>query len=592
MSVISNDLLVLLPECLLALAAMALLLIGVLLTKNAFRIVSMSAVFALAVAAWFVVSPVSASPGAFHGAFVADGFAHFAKLLVLLGSALTILMSQEFFEREKIANFEFPVLVLLATIGMLFMISAASFIALYLGFELQSLSLYVLAAFNRDSLRSSEAGLKYFVLGALSSGMMLYGISFIYGFAGTTLFPEVAHAVAHAGTNIGMIFGLIFLIAGLAFKVSAVPFHMWTPDVYEGSPTPITAFFSIAPKTAAMALFLRVMIEAMPGAIDEWRQIVVFVSVLSMFLGSVAAIGQGNIKRLMAYSSIAHMGYALMGIATGTFQGVEGVLLYLLIYVITNAGVFVCILAMRRNGQMVENIPDLAGLARTNPRLALAFAVLFVSLAGIPPFAGFWAKFYVFLAAIGAHLYALAILGVLASAIGAYYYLRIVKVMYFEEPAQPSIVKWAGAWAASRWEQACSTWSSSSSPRRSSPQPQTRRRRSFRDGLFSEHSGHSSPPFQGYRFHQRRSTKTCACGIRGAALAHCRSPDQRPRTAGQGLAIAGRQSRGDAAADAGNADRAMRAALICRCAWRERCRGPLRPARGRESEMAERRPGG
>jgi NADH-quinone oxidoreductase subunit N len=318
---------------------------------------------------------------------------------------------------------------------MLFMVSASNFIALYLGFELQSLSLYVLAAINRDSVRSSEAGLKYFVLGALSSGMMLYGISFIYGFAGTTSFTGVAHAVAHAGHNIGVIFGLVFLIAGLAFKVSAVPFHMWTPDVYEGSPTPITAFFSMAPKTAAMALFLRVMLEAFPGAMPEWRQIIIFVSVLSMFLGAVAAIGQTNIKRLMAYSSISHMGYALIGIAAGTTQGIQGVLIYLAIYVITNAGVFVCILAMRRGSQMVEAIPDLAGLARTNPRLALAFAVLFVSLAGIPPFAGFFAKFYVFLAAIQAHLYALAILGALSSVIGAYYYLRIVKIMYFDEPA-------------------------------------------------------------------------------------------------------------------------------------------------------------
>ncbi|MGH6877666.1 MAG: NADH-quinone oxidoreductase subunit N, partial [Rhizomicrobium sp.] len=268
-----------------------------------------------------------------------------------------------------------------------------------------------------------------------SSGMMLYGISFIYGFAGTTSFTAVAHAVAHAGANIGVVFGLVFLIAGLAFKVSAVPFHMWTPDVYEGSPTPITAFFSMAPKAAAMALFLRVMIVALPGAVHDWRQIIVFVSVLSMFLGSVAAIGQTNIKRLMAYSSIAHMGYALMGVAAGSFQGVEGVLIYLAIYVITNAGVFVCILAMRRQGQMVERISDLSGLARTDPRLALAFAVLFVSLAGIPPFAGFFAKFYVFLAAIDAHLYALAILGVLASVIGAYYYIRIVKIIYFDEPA-------------------------------------------------------------------------------------------------------------------------------------------------------------
>jgi len=435
MSGIATDILVLFPECLLALAAMGLLMIGAIGGQNTFRAVSISAVCALAVAAWFVFSPLTGAAHAFGGAFVADGFARFAKLLVLLGSALTIVMSVEFLEREQIANFEFPVLVLLATMGMLFMVSAANFIALYLGFELQSLSLYVLAAINRDSVRSSEAGLKYFVLGALSSGMMLYGISFIYGFAGTTSFAAVAQAVVHEGRNIGVIFGLVFLIAGLAFKVSAVPFHMWTPDVYEGSPTPITAFFSMAPKTAAMALFVRVMLEAFPGALPEWRQIVVFVSVLSMFLGAVAAIGQTNIKRLMAYSSISHMGYALIGLAAGTLAGIQSVLIYLAIYVITNAGVFVCILAMRRGRQMIETIPDLAGLARTNPRLALAFAVLFVSLAGIPPFAGFFAKFYVFLAAIQTHLYALAILGALSSVIGAYYYLRVVKIMYFDEPA-------------------------------------------------------------------------------------------------------------------------------------------------------------
>jgi len=435
MSGIGSDILVLFPECLLALAAMGLLMTGAIAGPNAFRAVSTAAVFALAVAAWFVFSPLTGGQHAFGGAFVADGFARFAKLLVLLGSALTIVMAVEFLEREKIANFEFPVLVLLATMGMLFMVSASNFIALYLGFELQSLSLYVLAAINRDSLRSSEAGLKYFVLGALSSGMMLYGISFIYGFAGTTSFTAVAHAVAHAGQNIGVIFGLVFLIAGLAFKVSAVPFHMWTPDVYEGSPTPITAFFSMAPKTAAMALFLRVMLEAFPGALPEWRQIIIFVSVLSMFLGAVAAIGQTNIKRLMAYSSISHMGYALIGVAAGTTAGIQSVLIYLAIYVITNAGVFVCILAMRRGQEMSETISDLAGLARTNPRLALAFAVLFVSLAGIPPFAGFFAKFYVFLAAIETHLYPLAVLGALSSVIGAYYYLRIVKIMYFDEPA-------------------------------------------------------------------------------------------------------------------------------------------------------------
>ena len=434
MNGVAVDLQVLLPECLLALAAIGLLTIGALSRREIFRPISFAAICALAVAAWFVSVPLTGDITAFNGSFVADSFAGFAKLLVLLGSALTLLMSQRFFERERLAKFEFPVLVLTATIGMLFMISAANFISLYLGFELQSLSLYVLAAFNRDSVRSSEAGLKYFLLGALSSGMMLYGISFIYGFAGTTSFSEVARAAAQAGTHIGLVFGLVFLISGLAFKISAVPFHMWTPDVYEGAPTPITAFFSIAPKTAAMALFLRVMIVAFPGAVHDWRQIIIFVSVLSMFLGSVAAIGQTNIKRLMAYSSIAHMGYALMGLAADTLLGIEGVLIYLAIYVVTNAGVFVCILAMRRQGKMVETIADLAGLSRTNPRLALAFAILFLSLTGLPPFAGFWAKFYVFLPAISAHLYALVILGALASVIGAYYYLRIVKIMYFDEP--------------------------------------------------------------------------------------------------------------------------------------------------------------
>jgi NADH-quinone oxidoreductase subunit N len=432
---IQTDILVLLPELLLVLSAMACLMLGAFQGNRAFGALTVVSIGALATSAYFVAVPLTPAVTAFDGAFVADGFARFVKLLVLLGSGLTLIMSQEFLEREKIASFEFPVLVLFATVGMLAMISAANFIALYLGFELQSLSLYVLAAFNRDSLRSSEAGLKYFVLGALSSGMMLYGISFIYGATGTTSFTLAAHALSHPEQNIGVVIGLVFLISGLAFKISAVPFHMWTPDVYEGAPTPITAFFSMAPKTAAMALFLRVMLGAMPGAIEEWRQIIVFISILSMALGSVAAIGQTNIKRLMAYSSIAHMGYALLGLAAGTAIGVQGVLIYLVIYVITNAGVFVCIMAMRREGRMVETIADLAGLARTQPRLALAFAILLLSLAGIPPFAGFFAKFYVFLAAIEAHLYTLAIVGVVTSVIGAYYYLRIVKIMYFDDPA-------------------------------------------------------------------------------------------------------------------------------------------------------------
>jgi NADH-quinone oxidoreductase subunit N len=315
--------------------------------------------------------PLTQFNKAFHGAFIADDFARFAKILILMGTGLTILMSKEYLEREKIAHFEFPVLLVLSTVGMFLMVSASSFIALYMGLELQSLALYVLAAFNRDSLKSSEAGLKYFVLGALSSGMLLYGISLIYGFTGSTEFSVVAHVVTATGVNIGLIFGIVFLIAGLAFKLSAVPFHMWTPDVYEGSPTPITAFFSMAPKVAAMALFLRAMIVPFAHAAVEWQQIVIFVSALSMILGAVAAIGQTNIKRLMAYSSIGHMGYALLGLAAGTTAGVEGVLIYLTIYLITNAGVFVCILAMRRDGEAVETIADLAGLARSQPMLAL-----------------------------------------------------------------------------------------------------------------------------------------------------------------------------------------------------------------------------
>jgi len=438
MTSISTDLATLLPELIVAGGALALLLFGAMRGEKGIALVSVLAVVALVAAAWFVVSPISPQSHAFGQAFVVDDFARFAKLLILLGSVLTLLMAQDFLESLGLAKFEFPVLVLLATTGMMLMVSASSFIALYMGLELQSLALYVLAAFNRDSVRSSEAGLKYFVLGALSSGMMLYGISLIYGFTGTTDFAAVAHVVAQSGAGVGLIFGIVFLISGLAFKISAVPFHMWTPDVYEGAPTPITAFLSMSPKVAALILFLRAMLVAFPAAIHQWQQIVIAISVLSMALGAVAAIGQTNIKRLMAYSSIGHMGYALLGLAAGTAAGVQGVLIYLLIYVITNAGVFVCILAMRRDGEQVENISDLAGLARTQPRLAFAFAALMLSLAGLPPLAGFFAKFYVFMAAIEAHLYALAIIGVLASVVGAYYYLRIVKIIYFDDPA-PSL---------------------------------------------------------------------------------------------------------------------------------------------------------
>jgi NADH-quinone oxidoreductase subunit N len=371
---------------------------------------------------------------AFGGSFIVDTFARFLKVLAIAGSAAAILMSIDYDRREGQQRFEYSVLIVLSTLGMLMLISAADLIALYLGLELMSLPLYVVAASHRNSLRSSEAGLKYFVLGALSSGMLLYGASLVYGFTGTVNFSGIAHSAAEAGS--GLIFGLVFLFAGFCFKVSAVPFHMWTPDVYEGAPTPVTAFFSAAPKVAGIAMFVRVAVMAFPGITTQWQEIVAFVSVASMLLGAFAAIGQRNIKRLMAYSSIGHMGFALIGLAAGTPEGVQGVLVYMAIYVTMTLGTFAVILSMRRAGGMVESIDQLAGLARTHPAMAFAMAMLLFSMAGIPPLAGFFAKFYVFLAAIKAGLYVLAVIGVLASVVGAYYYLAIIKAMYFDEPAE------------------------------------------------------------------------------------------------------------------------------------------------------------
>ena len=358
------------------------------------------------------------------------------KVLVLIGSALAIVMSLTFNEREALDRFEFPIVVLFATLGMLMMVSANDLIALYLGLELQSLSLYVLAAFRRDTLRSSEAGLKYFVLGALSSGMLLYGCSLIYGFLGATGFDAIAAAVGGGDPSLGVVVGLVFLLAGLCFKVSAAPFHMWTPDVYEGAPTPVTALFSVAPKIAALALFVRVLMEPFGDLTDKWQQIIVVVAILSMAIGAFTAIVQENIKRLMAYSSIGHVGYALVGIATGTEEGVRAVLIYLAIYLFMNVGVFACILGMRQKGSAVENISDLAGFSKSRPLVAGIFAALMFSMAGIPPLAGFFGKFYVFMAAVNAGLVPLAVFGVLASVVGCYYYLRIVKVMYFDEAGE------------------------------------------------------------------------------------------------------------------------------------------------------------
>jgi NADH-quinone oxidoreductase subunit N len=373
---------------------------------------------------------------AFDNAFIDDRFGDFMKALALGGSIVTLLMAGDFFRGEGINKFEFPILVVLATLGMMMLISANGLIALYLGLELMSLALYVMAALARDDARASEAGLKYFVLGALSSGMLLYGASLLYGFSGSVTFGGIAGAIGDH-PNVGVLFGLVFLLTGLAFKMSVVPFHMWTPDVYEGAPTPVTAFFASAPKMAAVAIATRVIYTAFPGVTHQWQQIVVFMSIASMALGAFAAIKQDNIKRLMAYSSIGHMGFALVGLAAGTEAGVKGVLFYMAIYLVMTLGTFAGILSMRRNGEYVETIEDLAGLSRTNAPMAFFLAAMMFSLAGIPPLAGFFAKFYVFAAAVNAGLYPLAVIGVLTSAVGAFYYLRIVKLMYFDEAAAP-----------------------------------------------------------------------------------------------------------------------------------------------------------
>ncbi|WP_077961560.1 NADH-quinone oxidoreductase subunit NuoN [Ensifer adhaerens] len=421
------------PELILAVGAMALLMIGVFSGEKSASTVTGLAVAVLIIAGlWLVLK--TGEGEAYGGAFLSDPFAKFMKVLALIGSITALVMTVGHARSAQIDRFEFPVLLVLATLGMLLMISANDMISLYLSLELQSLALYVVAAINRDSVRSTEAGLKYFVLGALSSGMLLYGMSLIYGFTGHTGFTQIAAALTAEGRSLGLIFGLVFVLAGLAFKISAVPFHMWTPDVYEGAPTPVTAFFAAAPKVAAMAILVRIVINAFEPVVADWQQIIVFISIASMLLGAFAAIGQKNIKRLMAYSSISHMGYALVGLAAGSMAGVRGVLLYMLIYMVMTLGTFACILAMRRKeGENVENVDDLAGLSQTNPFMATVLTVLMFSLAGIPPMAGFFGKYFVFMAAIEAQLYALAIIGVLASVVGAYYYLRVIKVMWFDD---------------------------------------------------------------------------------------------------------------------------------------------------------------
>jgi len=433
------DLIASLPELWLACGGMVLLMVGVFHRGDgttAVMVLSVAAV-AVALALLWVLRPAAGS--AYGGLFVNDSFTFFMKSLVLIGSLLTMVMSIGYAQREGMNRFEFPILMVFSTLGMLMMVSANDLISLYLGLELQSLSLYVMAAFRKDTLRSSEAGLKYFVLGALSSGMLLYGSSLVYGFSGTTSFTELGaifarEAASGQAASLGVIVGIVFIIAGLAFKISAVPFHMWTPDVYEGAPTAVTAFFANAPKIAAMALTIRVLMGPFGELVGEWRQIVIFVSVASMLLGAFAAINQTNIKRLMAYSSIGNVGYMLIGLAAGSEAGVRGMAIYLAIYLVMNVGTFTCILCMRRSEGMVEGIEDLKGLSKTNPYMAAALLFFMFSLAGIPPLAGFFGKLYIFLAAIRAELYTLATIGVLSSVVAAFYYVRIVKLMYFDDP--------------------------------------------------------------------------------------------------------------------------------------------------------------
>jgi NADH-quinone oxidoreductase subunit N len=383
-----------LPEIILAAGAMGLLMLGAFGFSDGEQSerAGWVAILLLAATGAALVTQTG-TERVFNDAFISDGFARFVKLLVLAGSAAAILLSFDDLRRAKVDRYEVPVLILLSTVGMMMMISANDLLALYLGLELQSLALYVLAAIRRDDVRSSEAGMKYFVLGALSSGMLLYGSSLLYGFAGTTSFAALATAAAAPGaaTNLGLIAGLVFLLVGLAFKISAVPFHMWTPDVYEGAPTPVTAFFAAAPKLAAMALFARVLFDGFGGLFVQWQKIVIFLAIASMLLGAFAAIGQTNIKRLMAYSSIGHVGFALVGIAAGSEAGIEGLLIYLAIYLVMTLGSFACILAMRRESGPVEDIGELAGLAETNLPMAFVLAMLLFSLAGVPPLAGFFA---------------------------------------------------------------------------------------------------------------------------------------------------------------------------------------------------------
>jgi NADH-quinone oxidoreductase subunit N len=426
-----------LPEIVLAIAALLLLLVGVVFLKREHSVALTGVAIAVLVILAFYVAFAGGNQGVlFNGGFINDGFARLMKVLVLAGSAFALLISLPSAQEHGIAKFEYAVLLMLATVGMMLMISANDLMSLYVGLELQSLAFYVMAAMHRENAKATEAGLKYFVLGSLASGMLLYGASLVYGFTGQTQLDQIAQAVTMGSHSTGLIFGVVFLLAGIAFKIAAVPFHMWTPDVYEGAPTPVTAFFATAPKVAAMALFIRVVTVSFAPIVHDWQQIVIFLSIASMVLASFAAIGQQGLKRMIAYSAIGNVGFALVGLSAGTENGVEGVIIYMAIYMTMTIGFFACLLSVRTTNGLVENIADLAGLSKTRPFVAAMMAVMMFSYIGLPPLGGFFAKWQVFLAAIDAHLFVLAVIGVLASAVSAFYYLRVVKVMYFDEPVQ------------------------------------------------------------------------------------------------------------------------------------------------------------
>jgi len=423
-----------LPEIFLSLSIMFLLMFGVFVKKS-FKLVNLLTILSLIFATALVLNQPNEIVKIFNESYIIDRLSIFMKVLTLLFCFFVLLSSKNYIKENKIDRIEYPIIILASVLGMILMISSYDLIIFYLGLELQSLCLYILASFKRDDERSTEAGLKYFVLSALASGILLYGCSLIYGFTGSTNFEIISANLDE--TNIGAVFGIVFIIVGLAFKVSAVPFHMWTPDVYEGSPTSVTSFFALVPKIAALTVFIRFMYVPFINVINQWQTIIIFISIASMILGAVAAIGQFNIKRLMAYSSIGHMGYALAGLAPGTNSGIQSTIIYLTIYLVMNLGAFACIFMMKRENIFYENIKDLSGLSKNHPLLALSFLIILFSLAGIPPLAGFFAKFYVFMAVIETEMYALAIIGVVTTVISAFYYLRIIKVIYFDKPSKP-----------------------------------------------------------------------------------------------------------------------------------------------------------